>query len=271
MIHVVTHENRKLYEDAIAEMHRLRRVHFVEERGWSAMTVRGGGEYDAYDDEAATYLLAIEEDGSITASMRMRPAQSGSILADLFPHLIGEEEPNIGHPRIWEISRYFASGRGRGRGGAKRRAEIRLASLEVALRHKVKRLVGMIDIEVLPAMLDGSGWRVRPLGLPAAYDEGVAQAIVIEVSQAALVEMQESQGLASPVTLNLDASRHPRLPPQEVETLLGLEQVSQTRRRTVLALVRRLAELEAAGASEEELETLVSRVAEAFEADRRGS
>jgi len=53
MIHIVTSANRALYAAALAEMHRLRKVHFVDERGWTAMTVRDGGEYDAYDDDQA--------------------------------------------------------------------------------------------------------------------------------------------------------------------------------------------------------------------------
>src|ERR1700742_2143493 len=71
MIHVVTAANRHLYSEALAEMHRLRRIHFVEERGWTGLTVRDGGEYDAYDDEHAIYLLGIEANGSVSCSARM--------------------------------------------------------------------------------------------------------------------------------------------------------------------------------------------------------
>ena len=48
MIHIITANNRHIYRAQLAEMHELRRVHFVEERGWSDLTVIGGGEYDAY-------------------------------------------------------------------------------------------------------------------------------------------------------------------------------------------------------------------------------
>lgn len=268
MIHVVTQTNRRLYTDLLQEMHRLRKVHFVEERGWSAMTVRDGGEYDAYDDEQTLYLLAVEQGGAISCSMRMRPALTGSILADVFPHLIAEDEAPVAQADIWEISRYFASGAARGRGGFQRRAEIRLASLEVALQHGVKRLVGMIDIEMLPPMLNGSGWRVRPLGLPAPYDEGVAQAIDIQVSRGALIDMEESQGLEGPLCLELDASKVPPIPPQDIEALLASAAGAQDRQRIIVALVKRIVELQD-HTSEDELLGMVSYVQQLFEQTHR--
>jgi acyl-homoserine lactone synthase len=242
-------------------MHRLRKVHFVDERGWGAMTVRDGGEYDAYDDEKAVYLLALEADGSISCSMRMRPAATGSILQDVFPHLIAEDEPSIASTEVWEISRYFATGAMRGKGGFRRRAEVRLASLEVALEHGAKRLVGMIDIEMLPPMLNGSGWRVRPLGLPAPYDEGVAQAIDIKVSRGALLDMEDSQDLQSPLSLNLDHRRLPPLPPHEIEALLRTDTLDGQSRRTLVGIVKRVLELQ----DEVSDETLLDMVAYAEE------
>jgi acyl-homoserine lactone synthase len=260
MIHVVTSANRSLYAETIAQMHQLRKVHFVDERGWSAMSVRDGGEYDAYDDEQAIYLLAIEPNGAISCSMRMRPAATGSILADVFPHLVAADEAPLAATDTWEISRYFASPAGRGRSGVKRRAEIRQAALEVALQHKVKRLIGMIDIEFLPPMLNGSGWQVRTLGLPAPYDEGVAQAIEVHVSSSALADFEESQGLAAPLSFELDTSVVPHLPPAEIEALLTVAASDDNGRAVLLRLTRHLAGLDET-TTEEELLALVEYVA----------
>jgi len=259
MIHVVTAANRELYRDALREMHQLRRVHFVEERGWTAMTVRDGGEYDAYDDDKTVYLLSLNEDGSVGCSMRMRPAETGSILSDVFPHLIAADEPTLLRPDVWEISRYFAARSARGRAGARARAEVRLASLEVAHARGVKRLIGMIDLEMLPPMLTASGWRVRTLGLPAPYDEGVAQAIEVQVSRGAIIDMAESQGLSETAALELDPQRAPKLPPQEIEALIRLAQTDSQQSRILVALVRRVVALQDE-VDEEQLLGMVSYV-----------
>jgi N-acyl-L-homoserine lactone synthetase len=264
MIHIVTEKNRDLYDDLLREMHRLRKVHFVDERGWSAMTVKDGGEYDDYDDAKAVYLLAVEPDGSVACSMRMRPAEVGSILQDVFPHLIAADEPSIAKPDAWEISRYFASSAARGKSGFKRRAEIRLASLEVALEHGVKRLVGMIDIEMLAPMLNGSGWRVRPLGLPAPYDEGVAQAIEVQVSRGALIDLEESQGLHSPISFEVDKAVVPNIPPQEIEALLRASNDLGGRQQMLVRLVKRVIELQD-HSSEDQLIATVEYLSELIE------
>lgn len=259
MIHIVTSANRALYAAALAEMHRLRKVHFVDERGWTAMTVRDGGEYDAYDDDQAVYLLAIEPNGAVSCSMRMRPAINGSILADVFPHLVAADEAPLTAADTWEISRYFASSAARGKFGFKRRAEIRLAALEFALKQGAKRLIGMIDIEFLPPMLSGSGWRVRTLGLPAPYDEGVAQGIEVQVSRGALVDFEDSQGLSAPLSIELDPASIPPLPPQEIEALLTVASSDDSSRQVMIKLIKRVVELEPT-ASEDELVGLIDYV-----------
>jgi len=199
MIHVITAKNHHVYAEALTEMHRLRRMHFVEERGWSGLMVRDGGEYDAYDDDKTVYLLSLDQDGRVGCSMRMRPAETGSILTDVFPHLVAADEPPLARPDVWEISRYFAAPHCRGRGGVSRQAEIRLAALEVAHACGVNRLIGMIDLEILPGMLSASGWRVRTLGLPAPYQEGTAQAIEVQVSRGAIIDMAETFGIEAAV------------------------------------------------------------------------
>ena len=64
MIHLVTLANRHLYVEAMADLHRLRRKHFVEERGWT-LEIRDDGEYDAYDDDAAAYLIGFSAQRAI--------------------------------------------------------------------------------------------------------------------------------------------------------------------------------------------------------------
>lgn len=260
MIHVVTADNRHLYADALRDMHRLRRVHFVEERGWAAMTVReDGGEYDQYDDRRTVYLLSLDDDGRVGCSMRMRPAADGSVLTDIFPHLVAADEPSLNRPDVWEISRYFAAPHCRGQSGRRRQAEIRLASLEVARAHGVNRLIGMIDLEILPGMLTASGWQVRTLGLPAPYPEGIAQAIEVHVSRAAVLDMAEMFGLDGGVSLELDPARAPQLPPHEIEALLQLGRSGTDRSRVVVALVRRILEIQDR-TDEDELMGMVSYV-----------
>ena len=92
MIHVVTANNRQYYRAQLEEMHQLRRVHFIEERGWSDLKVVDGGEYDQFDDDRAVYLLALGSDAEVLGSSRVRPTDDKCLLADVFPDLIGPDE-----------------------------------------------------------------------------------------------------------------------------------------------------------------------------------
>lgn len=211
MIHVATSANRHLYGAALAEMHRQRKAIFIDAYGWK-LEVRDGGEYDAYDDARAIYFLALGDDGLPHCTTRLRPADDGSIIEDHFPHLLAPGEPRLDDGRTWEFARAVAVGVCRGTGGAKRKAELRLAMLEYALAHGCERFVGFMDVTGIPH-LDSTGWRYRYLGLPAPYAEGTAIAFEVEVSAEAIEHKREVWGFgAAPVLATPERRLRPVVP-----------------------------------------------------------
>jgi len=77
------------------------------------------------------------------------------------------------------------------------------------------------------------------------------------VSRGALLDMEESRGLEGPLCLEFDTSKVPPLPPQEIEALLTSSAGGQDRERIIVALVKRIVELQDQ-TSEEELLGMVS-------------
>jgi acyl-homoserine lactone synthase len=59
-IHIVNDENRAGYEAILDEYFRLRHEIFVGERGWRDLERSDGRDMDAYDNEQATYLIALD-------------------------------------------------------------------------------------------------------------------------------------------------------------------------------------------------------------------
>lgn len=222
MIHMVTAKNRHMYREQMREMHALRKQHFVDERGWTGLTVRDGGEYDDWDDDQAIYFLALDSEGRIGVAMRARPTEDKCILADVFPHLVAPGEPPLKAPGVWEITRIFATHAFRTRAGVKRRTELFLATVEAACRQGVHRLVGMTDLFLLPQTMQ-AGWRVRMLGLPSAYAEGEVIAVEVDSSPDGARAFQERLGEHAPVALHLDP-RSPlaELAPEEAEAVVQL-------------------------------------------------
>jgi acyl-homoserine lactone synthase len=189
MIHLINAENRHLYSDVLAQMHRARTDHFVKERGWNNLSVQAGQELDEYDNDEALYLVGFDEQGGIAVSARLLPADHGSVLSDHFSHLV-VEGPACG-PGVFELSRYFASPALRGRQHFPVKASMNVAIVEAMVERRARRLVGFTDLHLL-GTLRYSGWRIRPIGLPADYDEGTAAAFEIACQAGDLDEMREA-------------------------------------------------------------------------------
>ncbi len=174
MIHVVTASNRHLYRDQLAQMHQLRRVHFVEERGWKDLTIIDGGEYDAYDDERTVYFLALDPNAEVLAGMRARPTDDKCMLTDIFPDLVGPDQPPLTGPDIWEISRIFTTRAARAMKkspSATLTLDILLAAMEWTQDGGIDRLIGVIPLHMFAPCRTG-GWNIRMTGLPLDTPDG---------------------------------------------------------------------------------------------------
>lgn len=183
MIHLICASNRHLYPDALDEMHRARHEYFVKGRGWTNLASENECEVDAYDDDRTIYLIGFEPDGTIGASLRLLPADKGCLLADHFPHLVRDGEAR--GSGVFELSRYFASPPRRGPAGFAMRSALHIAALEAVGARGAQRLVSFTDTTVM-TLLRYTGWRVKPIGLPCAYDEGTAAAFEIACAPADL-------------------------------------------------------------------------------------
>ena len=260
MIHVVTYENRELYREQLSEMHALRRKHFVEERGWSGLTVRDGGEYDVYDDDKTIYFFALDEHGRIGVSMRARPTEDRSMLHDVFPHLVGPGARPVNAPGVWEISRIFAVRNFRTRRGVQRRSELFLATVEAAVGEGISRLVGMTDVFLLPQTL-AAGWKVRPLGLPSSYGEGEVIGVEVDSTPEGLAAFQDRMGIYEPRALQVPAvAPFAQLRPEEFEAFVTLSRAHGTPGlRLAKVLVDRLLAAQETS-SEQELEAMVEHL-----------
>lgn len=178
MIHLITAGNRSVYAEELKALHAARRECFILEKGWP-LTERDGGEYDPYDDDRAAHLVGLADDGRIAVSCRLRSAETGGVIPDLYPHLLASGEPPAGSPGDYECTRYFASPWARRERGALVRARLHVALVEHAQDQGAKRLMGLTDVHLLSYLQQTSGLRLRALGPPAA--DGDAQTIGFEI------------------------------------------------------------------------------------------
>lgn len=238
MIHLIHNRNRHLYSQHLEAMHRQRLEHFIRERGWG-LTERDGGEYDEFDDEEAIYLVGFSADGQVAVSCRYRPTHETSLIADIFPHLVAPHEQPIKEPLMYEATRYCAARPYRGQGGFVHRCKLHIATLELMRSLDARRLIGFMDLDFIPYFRRFSGLRIRPIGLPAEYDQGVTLAFEIGVTGGDLdfarqtLRLRTRQLFEAPSWLPVEAD--PLALAQTTEILIN---AAPETRRSVLDTVR---------------------------------
>ena len=221
MIHLVTAENRSLYEQELIDLHRARKMVFVDQLGWKLNTV-DGLEIDEYDDDRAMFAIGFDIHGRVAMNGRFRPTDDGrSMLVDHFSHALWSDIGPINGPHTWEFSRALSLEAGVRRHNLARKAACMLTPLEVALAAGIERYVGFADLAVFPFFI-AMGWRVSFLGDAVFYGEGDGAAFAVEVSHEAVEEMRSKWALPAPAHVLLTREEVGSTPPLAHAVALAL-------------------------------------------------
>ncbi|HXF55343.1 MAG TPA: acyl-homoserine-lactone synthase [Hyphomicrobiaceae bacterium] len=198
------------YPHLFHQMYRQRHEIYVVRRKWRALKSVGGLERDQFDTPAATYLLALDRTSNVLAGLRLLPTEGPHLLADVYPHL-AHGEPIPRGSDTFELTRFYVSAAVRGP-PARRLVGLLAAGLfEHCLQRRVRRLTSVVDTFLVPRM-ESLGWRVRTLGAPGRYDEGIAVGVEIAVTPSALEEVRRRRGIERGVL-------HKRAAPEEARKM----------------------------------------------------
>jgi len=197
MLHVVTAENRHLYRAQLWEMFRIRKRHYVDERGWTELCSFRGAELDDSDDERAVYLMVLDRTEDLRGFVRIRPTDDRSILVDKFPYLIDPSQLPLKGPETWEGARiWFDATAGDVHAGMHR---LLTGAAEHILRSGGQRLLAFLDVHNFPHLADGA-LEFKMTGPPAPYRYGVMVGVKHEVSEDQVARMRDSLGEAPPLS-----------------------------------------------------------------------
>jgi len=152
------------------QIYRLRYEMFIKRRQWS-LPSRNGFEIDQYDTDDAYYLMAVLEDGTIEATLRMTPTVHSSLMADYFPHL-NEAGVELRSPTVFEATRYILQPASKDPNYNRKLKSFFFANLiEWCLEHQLTFMQSVIDATALKTFVEMS-LRTMPLGLPHAFGGG---------------------------------------------------------------------------------------------------
>lgn len=196
-VHVVTAENRNLYEDELEVYFQLRHHVYVKERGWESFRSPTGREVDQYDSAETIYLLALEEETRrLVGGARLVPTIKGPPLAGM-KGLSTFSIPRS--PFIYHVSRIItAPDRREYRGLNLVGARILCGVQEYCLAEDIEQLTLLVRTSLLPQYLE-LGWDPQPLGLPTMLWGASLIPIMVDVNENALNVTRLKRSIAGSV------------------------------------------------------------------------
>jgi acyl-homoserine lactone synthase len=186
MIEVIHSGNAGQFGGLLDKQFRLRHEVFVRERGWSDFDVDGVHEKDQYDDEAAIYLVAADDAGSVAGGFRLYPTVRPHMLSDHFPQLI--DGALIQRRDVLELTR-FAMRKSERR--SRHYFELLLAIQEYGLTEGLSGFTSVINPLRIP-ILQGFGLEIEPLGLPTVIDGEATIAVLFHVSESCFARVRKA-------------------------------------------------------------------------------
>ena len=198
MIVIVNAENRRLFSGELRQMHRHRKIVFVDRLHWHTPTV-GELEVDAYDHVDTTYLIArCGHTSDVLASARLLPTTRPHLMSEVFAHACSAGPPC--GPRVWEASRFCTSPSITSRPARLALLwELLCGIMETCLLYGVEQITFTANAALLPLVLR-CGWDARALGptLPDRDDE--VTAVAVRVSPSGLQALRQRFDIHGPVT-----------------------------------------------------------------------
>jgi N-acyl-L-homoserine lactone synthetase len=184
MIKLVKGMERNSYPSEIEQMFSLRKKVFYDRLGWD-VRVKDGWECDQFDDLNPLYVLKLDDDGYVVASLRLLPTTGPNMLCDIFPELAPRDRVVRG-PTIWESSRFCLDhGKQNARSPnhvAMATAEIMSAVCEVGLASGLTHVVAVTDI-FLERIFRQMGCPGERLGQSQRIGKSIAVVLCWEVSE----------------------------------------------------------------------------------------
>ncbi|MEE1655706.1 acyl-homoserine-lactone synthase [Microvirga sp. CF3062] len=188
-IHVITDKNKAGYETILDEYFRLRHDIFVGERGWRDLERPDRRDMDAYDNEQATYLVALDG-GRVIGGLRLYPTLLPHMISEAFAHLIRGRDVLSGST-ILECTRYFIV---RERRMGRTDCRLLAAFQQFCLEEGITEVTAVVEMWRLPRWQQ-AGFKVRPLGLPTMVEGQTCIAAAIQISDDSLRHVSRLAGL----------------------------------------------------------------------------
>ena len=196
-LHVVIWENRKRYRKLLERYFRIRHDIYVARRRWRAVARPINFEIDAFDNEHAVYLLALDDLGKIVGGSRLVPTLEPHLLSEVFPELARGMPPRAAD--IFEWTRFFIIPSLLSKGTPSPVAGAVLCGvLEESLKRGIRQ-ISVVCEAFWPMRLRALGWTITVLGDVLEHPDGDIVALLIDVTSEAIEGTRRAYGIQGSV------------------------------------------------------------------------
>lgn len=202
-LHLVTWSNRERYKKLLDRYFRIRHDIYVKQRKWADIARPIDIEIDAYDNEHAIYLLALDDRASIVGGSRLVPTLRPHLLSEVFPVLVRDRLPRAAD--IFEWTRFFVIPSLRRRGQPSPIAGVILCGLIEAGLELGIRQISVVCEAFWPERLRTLGWTITVLGDVLSHPDGDIVALLIDANRRALENTRRAYGISGSVLQYEDA------------------------------------------------------------------
>ena len=189
MIEILTASDRFERSEIFDQMFRGRAKVFYERLGWNVV-VKDGFEIDLYDEgQDPVYLVAINDGGEVSGSLRLLPTTGKTMLANEFSPFF-EEPVEISSPLVWECTRFCIHpirNSLHAESGQSVSSELLIGLCQLAMASGIEQIVGLYEYK-MTRVYNRIGWCPTPLAV-SRPEIGRLVAGVWNVSQTAVDEM----------------------------------------------------------------------------------
>lgn len=193
MIRMLDRGNFDHFAASLEGCFRLRHEIFVKERGWREFEHAGKHERDRFDDDNASYLLAIDDEETVVGCFRLIPTLLPHLFSEIFPHFIEGDVPR--DASVIELSRVAIAKNQR---GTRVYYELFAGLQEYCLGRGITGVTALMKTIRMP-IVQSAGMRIKPLGLPIEMDGESLTAIMLEISQDVLDRIRKTGGISHSV------------------------------------------------------------------------
>ena len=204
-IHVVNAANVDRYQQWMDDTFRLRSSIFIDEMKWRALREEDGRERDQFDNEDATYFLAVDE-GRIAGGARLHCSLMPTLMSEIFPH--AAERGFERAPDVYEGTRLFVAPEWRTEHPSKVAGYLNWAVWAYVFGCG-GRAIHLVTWASYVPMLMRSGLRPQPLGLPFQHDDMQLMAVTTAVDEKVLQDLIVFYDI-TPLTLITTGPTEPR-------------------------------------------------------------